>query len=348
MQGLLERLERHTSRGVLYEAGPGGTLRCSACAHRCLIADGSRGACAVRRHIAGELRVPFGYVARKYVRSVESNTIFHVLPGAKALTFGMFGCDLRCPYCHNHKLSQALRDGPSEQTPLEVTAEELAREAVDSGCQVMCAAYNEPLIAAEWVRAVFGEAKQRGLVTALVSDGNSTPEALSFLRPVTDVFRVDLKGFEEQQYRALGGRLRPVLDAIDEARRLGYWVEVVTLVVPTLNDDVAGLRELGGTLRAIDPTMPWHLNAFMPRYRLSQLTSPAPSLLMDVAGAAYAAGTKFVYVGNLERTAELAHTRCPACHELLIRRHDYRTLELRLRRAACPRCHEPIAGLFAT
>lgn len=345
-EGLRERLERRTSRGVLFEPLPGGSLRCSACAHRCVLPAGSRGSCGVRRHVDGALQVPFGYVARKYVRPVETNTIFHVLPGALALTFGMFGCDLRCPYCHNAKVSQALRDGPSAEEPIDVSAEALVDEALDAGCQVLCAAYNEPMIAAEWVHAVFSRAKRRGLVMALISDGNSTPEALAFLRPVSDVFRVDLKGSSEAHYRELGGRLGPVLASIREARRLGFWVEVVTLVVPGLNDDLAGLRGLADELCAIDAGLPWHLNAFVPRYRLRDRQSTAPELLMSAAGSAYARGLEYVYVGNLPATAELAHTRCPACHATLVRRFDYRTQESRLERGACPDCRRPVPGLF--
>ena len=103
------------------------------------------------------MRVPFGYVARRYVRAVETNTIFHLLPGARALTFGMYGCDLRCPYCHNHQLSQALRDdqGDRVEQPSAIDAEALVAEAVGAGCRVLCAAYNEPMISAEWARAVF-------------------------------------------------------------------------------------------------------------------------------------------------------------------------------------------------
>ncbi len=301
----------------------------------------------MRRNAGGVLRVPFGYVARKYLRPVETNTVFHVRPGRMALTFGMFGCDLRCPYCHNAPVSQALRDGPSDQSPHDLSAEQLVGEAMAAGAGVICAAYNEPMIAAEWVHAVFALAKQSGLVTAVISDGNSTPEALAYLRPVADVFRVDLKAYSEEQYHRLGGRLQPVLASIREAKRLGYWVEVVTLVVPGFNDDIAGLSDLASELYAIDPFIPWHVNAFVPRYRWRDRPSPEPLLLMSVAGAAYARGLKFVYVGNSPQAAELAHTRCPGCHELLIRRYGYRTLEVRLQDDACTHCGTRVPGLFA-
>jgi pyruvate formate lyase activating enzyme len=231
----------------------GGVLRCLACAHHCAF-DGDRvGACGVRESRGGSMFAPFGYIARRYVRNVETNTVYHVEPGAKALTFGMFGCDLRCPYCHNWKLSQALREGVPG-TPIDLAASALVEEAVLAGCRVICAAYNEPMIAAEWVRAVFEQAKERGLRTMIVSDGNTTRAALAFLRPVTDVYRVDLKGWAAEQYKTLGGRIEPVLAAIGEARALGYWVEVVTLVVPGFNDDVGGLRGLAKQLLAIDTT----------------------------------------------------------------------------------------------
>src|SRR5689334_5610741 len=210
-------LDSRTAPGELFVA-TGDRLECTACAHRCILKEGARGICRVRFNREGALRVPWGYVARKYVRAVETNTVFHVRPGARSLTFGMYGCDLRCPYCHNWRVSQALREGAEGESPLDATADAIADEAVASGCEVVCAAYNEPMISAEWTRAVFAAAKARGLTTALISDGNATPEALAYMRPVTDAYRVDLKGFDKEQYKTLGGRLEPVLGAIAEAR----------------------------------------------------------------------------------------------------------------------------------
>ena len=290
------------------------------------------------------MRVPFGYVARANIRFVETNTIYHVLPGSRALTFGMYGCDLRCPYCHNHRLSQALRDGPSAEVPTDIDAEALVQEALDAGCRAVCAAYNEPMISAEWTREVFSVAKRRGLSTVIVSDGNSTREALAYMRPVTDVFRVDLKCADEASYHTLGGRLAPVLDSIAIARELGYWNEVVTLVVPGFNDRPEGLRALAHTLKEIDRELVWHLNGFVPRYRMQERPAADPWSLISAAGAAYAAGLCFVYVGNVAGAEELAHTRCPECHSVVIRRRNYETLENRLQEGACPECARVVPG----
>jgi pyruvate formate lyase activating enzyme len=325
----------------------GTALRCTACAHRCVMVDGRAGACGVREARDGAMFVPFGYVARRYVREVETNTVYHVEPGAKALTFGMYGCDLRCPYCHNWKLSQALREDVRTEAPVPISAEALVDEAVAAGCRVVCAAYNEPMIAAEWARAVFAEAQRRGLVTMVVSDGHTTAEALAYLRPVLDVYRVDLKGWNAAQYKILGGRMEPVLAAIREARRLGLWVEVVTLVTPGLNDDADGLRGLAKELVAIDPDMPWHLNAFQPRYRMRDRPAMPAALLVSVAGAAYARGLRHVYVGNVTSTfSELEHTRCPSCHATVVERQNYRTTVNRLSAGACPDCGVRVAGLW--
>lgn len=321
-------------------------LECTACAHRCRLTEGATGACGVRVHQAGRLRVPFGYVAARRIRPVETNTIYHVVPGALALTFGMYGCDLRCPYCHNARLSQAPRTPTERLEPAPTTAAALVDEAVAAGCQAVCAAYNEPMITAEWAHAIFAEAHHRGLRTALISDGHTTPEALAYMRPVTDVYRVDLKGFDEAQYAQLGGRLAPVLDAIAMARRLGYWVEVVTLVTPHFNDDLRGLRGMARWLADLDPDMPWHLNAFQPRYRWRDRPPQSAGLLVSAAGAAYARGLRHVYVGNVALT-ELSHTRCPTCRAVLVERSQYRTIALRLRGDACPACGTTVPGVWA-
>jgi pyruvate formate lyase activating enzyme len=345
-QSIAERLSPFTVAGELVTLEK-DRLTCVACAHRCVIAEGRAGACGVRFRRSGELRVPFGYVARRYVRPVETNTMYHVLPGSLALTFGMYGCDLRCPYCHNWKLSQALREPGSTETPSAVSPDALVDEAIAAGARVIVSAYNEPMITAEWARAVFAQAKSRGLVTAVVSDGNATPEVLAYLRPVLDVFRIDLKGFSQDQYRTLGGRLEPVLASIGRARELGYWVEVVTLVVPTFNDDARGLRDLAKEIARIDADIPWHLNAFFPRYKLLDLPRTTSTFLLSMAGAGYANGLRFVYAGNVaNELPQLEHTRCPSCAALLVERSAYRVVARHVQDGRCPSCSQKIPGLF--
>jgi pyruvate formate lyase activating enzyme len=224
-----------TVPGTLGRARDDDRIECTACAHRCALPADAVGLCGVRYRRDDELRVPAGYVAAVRIRAVETNTIYHVVPGRRALTFGMYGCDFRCPYCINWRISQALREPAAELRPRLTTPARLVEQALAAGCAAVCAAYNEPMIAAEWVRTVFAEARAHGLLTAVVSDGNTTPEALAYLRPVTDVYRVDLKGFTETQYATVGGRLSVVVEAIRSARELGYWIEVVTLVVPGFN-----------------------------------------------------------------------------------------------------------------
>lgn len=344
--GLRDRIDRLTAAGDLCERVDGAIV-CRACAHRCRMRPGARGVCGVRFNDGGVLRVPFGYVAARRIRAVETNTLYHVRPGALALTFGMLGCDLRCPYCQNWQLSQALRE-PQDVVDVEAIAPAALVDAAErAGCRVVCSAYNEPMITAEWAVAVFAEARRRGMVTAVISDANTTPEALAYLRPVTDVFRADLKGYDDAQLRDLGGVPGAPLAAIEEAKRLGYWVEVVTLIVPGFNDDPGGLRGLAKRLHAIDPDMPWHLNGFVPRYRMTATPATGLEPLLNAAGIAYGRGLRYVYVGNLaDRFTELSHTRCPTCFRVLVRRHDYATVGIAMEGSACPSCRREVPGLW--
>lgn len=323
-------------------------MTCLACAHRCSLREGERGICGVRFRSGDELRVPFGYVARRYVRSVETNTIFHVRPGALALTFGMFGCDLACPYCQNWYISQAPRDGGTgTDAPSDTSPSELVGEALAAGCAVLCAAYNEPMVSIEWTLEVFTEAKRQGLVTAVISDGHTTSEALAMLRPVTDVFRVDIKASDERTYRSLGGREQAVWASLVEARRLGYWVEAVTLVVPGLNDEAASLRSIADRLAAIDRDIVWHTNAFFPRYRMRDRGATTVTSLLEATGQGHSAGLRFVYASNLPGVAELGHTRCPECFKVLIARESYQVVGSALTEmGTCSDCGTALPGLW--
>lgn len=343
---LRHRLAELTVPGHLVRDAGGGRLECTACAHRCRLPDGGTGLCGVRDRRGSELRVPFGYVAAWRVMPVERNTIYHLRPGQLGLTFGMLGCDLRCPWCSNAALSQALRDESVDVPAVEpIPPERLVQRAIEAGCAAVVSAFNEPMITAEWAHAVFAEARRRGLATALVSDGNTTPEALAYLRPVTDVFRVDLKATEPAQHAVSGGVPGAPLACLREARALGYWVEAVTLVVPGVNDHPAGLDRLARTLAAIDRDVPWHLNAFVPRYRFRDRTPQEPGPLVSAAGSAYAHGLRHVYVGNVaDRVRGLSHTRCPRCHAVVVARSNYTTHAVSLRGGRCPGCGTAVAG----
>src|SRR6188768_1890933 len=187
-----------------------GRHRCYACGHQCPIPEGASGVCKVRFNEQGRLRVPFGYVGGVQCDPIEKKPFFHAYPGALAFSLGMLGCDLHCSYCQNWVTSQALRDPRAVAPPIEVTPAQLVSAALDQGARVVVSTYNEPLITAEWAMAIFREARAAGLRTGFVSNGNATPQVLEYIRPWVDLYKVDLKSFDERHYRELGGRIGPI------------------------------------------------------------------------------------------------------------------------------------------
>jgi pyruvate formate lyase activating enzyme len=195
---LVDTLDQLTVEGELYEKLDDDKVRCYACGHRCMIFNGQRGICKVRFNREGKLLVPYGYTAGLQSDPVEKKPFFHVLPGADALTFGMLGCDFHCSYCQNWLTSQALRHDAAGVAPHTVSAREMVNTARRLGSRLVVSSYNEPLITAEWAGAVFKLAKEAGLTTGFVSNGNATPEALDYLRPLTDCYKVDLKSMRQK------------------------------------------------------------------------------------------------------------------------------------------------------
>src|SRR5688572_2357851 len=226
MATLAETLSQQTREGELYEKLDDKWVRCFACGHCCKIPDGALGICKVRFNAGGELRVPYGYVGGVQCDPVEKKPFFHARPGALAFSFGMLGCDLHCSYCQNWITSQALRDPAAVALPLDTTPASLVEDAVRQDAKIVVSTYNEPLITAEWAVAVFKEARAKGLVTGFVSNGNGTTRVLEYLRPHIDLYKVDLKSFDDKRYRQLGGRLEPILDTIRWLHKNGVWVEI--------------------------------------------------------------------------------------------------------------------------
>lgn len=326
----------------------GDALRCVACGHRCRIAEGKSGVCRVRRNVGGQLRVPAGYVASVAIDPIEKKPFYHVFPGSDALSFGMLGCDLHCSYCQNWITSQALRDDKARANPHLISAEALADLAVEHRTPVCVSTYNEPLITADWAVEVFKLLKPLGVRCGFVSNGNGTPEVLRYLRPYVDLYKVDLKCFDDRHYRRLGCALKSVLDTIVLLKELNFWVEVVTLVVPTLNDTDEQLNGIARFLAGVDPNIPWHVTAFHPDYKLTDPPATPIETLIRAHDAGLSAGLKFVYTGN--RPGRLDHredTFCPRCCATLIRRWGFTVRENRLRGGHCPDCDCAVPGVWA-
>ena len=326
-------------------------VRCFSCGHCCPIPNGQAGVCKVRYNREGTLYVPWGYTAGMQCDPIEKKPFFHVHPGALAYSFGMLGCDLHCAYCQNWVTSQALRDPDAVSPPLEVSPELMVRDALAHGAKVVVSTYNEPLITSEWAVAVFREAKAAGLLTGFVSNGNATPQVLEYLRPWIDLYKVDLKSFDDRHYHELGGRIGPILDSIRRIYQMGLWLEIVTLLIPGFNDSVDELRRLTEFVAGISPDIPWHVTAFHADYKMQNedQRDTAPEDLLRAVEIGREAGLRYIYAGNLP--GSIGHwedTRCPQCAETLISRYGYFIEDYRLTpEGRCPRCACPIPGRWA-
>jgi len=332
--------------GDLFEPLDEKRIRCYACGHKCPIFEGQPGVCKVRFHRGGKLYVPWGYVAGAQCDPIEKKPFFHVQPGALAYSFGMFGCDLHCSYCQNWVTSQAIRDPRAVAPPRRATPESLVREAVELGADAIVSTYNEPLITAEWAVAVFREARKEDLLTGFVSNGNATPQVLEYLRPWVDLYKVDLKSFDDGHYRQLGGRLKPILDSIRRIHEMGFWLEVVTLVVEGFNDSDDELCRIASFLAGISVDIPWHVTAFHRDYRMTDPTDTPPRTLARAVALGREAGLRYVYAGNLPgRLKGLEDTVCHSCGTVLVRRYGFHVLGNRISETGvCPSCGAIVAG----
>ena len=249
--------------------------------------------------------------------------------------------------CQNALTSQALRDPVMGVPPQEVTPGEIVDLAERHRARILTSTYNEPLITSEWAVEVFREGRAHGLVGSYVSNGNATPEVLDYLRPWVDLYKVDLKGFDDKHYRQLGGVLGTVLETIRRLHRLGFWLEVVTLIVPGFNDTDAELRDIARFLVSVSPDIPWHVTAFHPDYKMTDRNRTTATTLRRAAELGVGEGLRYVYAGNLPgRVGPFENTSCPSCRALLIERVGYTILRdvLTPARGVCPSCGARIPG----
>ncbi len=250
--------------------------------------------------------------------------------------------------CQNWDISQALRDTNAGRPPTQVSPQQMVQMAKLNGAKCVASSYNEPLITSEWAVSIFKEAKAAGFTCMYISNGNATREVLEYIRPYTDGYKIDLKTMNPKNYRQLGAVLDNVLDGIRMAHELGFWVEIVTLVIPGFNDSVEELKEAAQFIRSLSPDIPWHVTAFHKDYKMTEPDNTDTQTLIRAAEIGYEMGLNYVYAGNQPgRVEEYEHTFCPNCKKKLIDRIGYVIRDYQITpEGRCPRCNTKIAGLW--
>lgn len=323
-----------------------GLLQCQLCAHRCVLADGERGRCRARVNVGGELRsLSYGRPLAEHVDPIEKKPFFHFLPGSEAYSLGTAGCPLACRFCQNWEISQAKpEDYPVEPRAPEAT---VAR-ALAAHAPVVAFTYNEPTVFVEYLLDVARAARAAGLRPVLVSCGFMNEAPLAEMIAALDAIKIDLKGFDPEFYRKVSGaELAPVLRSIGQIAKAGRHLELVNLVVPTLNDSARNLAELAAWVAGeLGPDVPLHFTRFHPDYQLLHLPPTPVATLERARETAMAKGLRYVYVGNVPGHPG-NHTYCPGCGQVVVERSGMFTTAIRMTAGACAACGTRIAGVWS-
>ncbi len=332
---------------MLYEKREDNRVHCFLCAHHCVIKPLEYGFCGVRRNEHGELYTyAYGELIANAVDPIEKKPLYHFLPGTQAYSIATPGCNFRCDFCQNWRISQAphVSGEPSPGKGIAFDPRDIVADAVETECATIAYTYTEPTIFFEYALDTAKLAHERGVRNAFVTNGFMTASAVEAMRPYIDAANVDLKSFNDEFYRKrCSGRLKPVLETISNMREADIWVEVTTLVVPGANDSLEELEAIARFIAGVDADIPWHITRFHPDYHSVEISPTPPETIQKAAEIGARCGLRYIYPGNLPRETA---TYCHVCREPLIQRQRFSVSAFKLTNGACPSCNTPQAGVW--
>ncbi|MDP1538717.1 MAG: AmmeMemoRadiSam system radical SAM enzyme [bacterium] len=326
----------------LYEKLAGNKVKCLNCAHYCVISPGKRGICGVRENIDGKLyALNYGKAVAVNIDPVEKKPFFHFLPGSYSLSIATVGCQFSCKNCQNWTISQ----GPKITGKIEgeeVSPEEIVKMAKKYKVPSISYTYTDPVVFLEYALDTMKLAKKAGLKNNFVSNGFMSEESAKLAIPYLDAINIDIKSFSEEFYREVcGARLRPVLNTAKLMKKSGVWVEITTLVIPTLSDSEKMFKDIASFIKKeLGSETPWHVSQFsgLISWRLQHLPDTPVETLKMAYKIGKEAGLKYVYTGNVPGLPS-EDTFCPRCNTLVIDRTGY-VISRRDKQGKCPKCGE--------
>ncbi|MGA2465086.1 MAG: AmmeMemoRadiSam system radical SAM enzyme [Thermodesulfobacteriota bacterium] len=331
---------------MLYSPLEEGKVQCYLCNHHCIISPSKRGICGVRENREGKLyTLVFGRAISLNVDPIEKKPIFHLCPGSTSFSIATVGCNFRCLQCQNHEISQMSAD-QGRIDGSTVPPSKIVSLAKENRCQSISYTYTEPTIYFEYAYETAALASKDGIKNIFVTNGYMTEEALKTIQPYLDAANVDLKSFQEKFYKEIcGSRLKPVLENLKLMREMGIWVEITTLVIPTLNDSDKEFEEIAQFIVSLGPEVPWHISAFYPTYKMLNLPRTPASLLHRAREIGIKAGLRYVYCGNIPGE-EGEDTFCPQCGRKVIERVGFWVVKNDVVKGECLHCHTKIDGIW--
>ena len=332
--------------GDLKNAHKNRVVKCLLCAHGCMIQDGGRGKCGARVNVRGELKsLVYGRPITTHTDPIEKKPLYHFLPGSAAFSIATGGCPLACKFCQNWQISQSR---PEDYSTPFVPPSDIVGSAAANKAPVIAFTYNEPTVFAEYLIDIANEGKKKGLRSVIISCGFMREEPLKEMIDALDAIKIDLKGFSEDFYRSVcKAELQPVLRSIKQVAKAGRHLEIVNLVVPTLNDKAGDIRDLAKfVLDEAGPDTPLHFTRFHPDYQLLNLPPTPVSTLEKAREAAMELGLRYVYVGNVPGHPG-NQTYCPKCGKAVIERQGFLVKTMNLKQGKCAFCGAAVKGVWS-
>lgn len=327
---------------MLYEKLSEGRVRCHVCQWRCVINPGKIGVCRMRRNQGGLLYLlNYAEVSSAAVDPIEKKPLFHFFPGTLVFSLGGWGCNFHCQHCQNWEISCVEEPKDEGRVSRKISPEEAIKLTIQYQCGGIAWTYNEPAIWFEYTLDSAKLARKEELYTVYVTNGYLTAEAQDAIGPYLDAWRVDVKGFSDGFYQKLAKvyRWRGILEVAKRAQeKWGMHVEVITNIIPTMNDDE---EQLGNIARWIHDELgeltPWHITRFYPHHYLTHLPPTPIASLEKAYNIGKKAGLRFVYLGNVPgHNSE--NTVCYSCGKLNIRRIGYDTEVVGVNGSKCKFC----------
>lgn len=337
---------RFVREAAYYERLPENRVRCLVCPRKCVVADGQRGYCRVRENVGGTYyTIVYGRVCARHIDPIEKKPLFHFLPGTTAYSIATVGCNMACKFCQNWEISQ---EKPENVGAMNLTPDSIADEAKRWGAPTIAYTYTEPTVFYEFMIDSVRAGHKQGVRSVMISAGYINEDPLRELAGELDAIKVDLKAHSQDFYADIcSTSLKPVLETIVRVKASGTWLELVNLIIPTLNDTDQGIHRLcRWVLDNIGDEVPIHFTRFYPTYRLKNVPPTPVASVEKAREIALDSGVKFAYVGNVPAGHRGESTYCPSCGAVVVKRVGYSVRSTSIEDGGCAKCGSAIPGVW--